>query len=95
MFTVNTCLYFLLSHYWYYRPNFLLMFDEPTNHLDLETVEALAKAFAKFKVNRNSPDGENKYVGANQVSAFSSNPRNIPHLHMCYALMNIPKDLKQ
>ena len=32
-----------------YRPNFLI-FDEPTNHLDLETVEALAKAFAKFKV---------------------------------------------
>ena len=31
------------------RPNFLI-FDEPTNHLDVETVEALGKAFAKFKV---------------------------------------------
>ena len=41
---------FTSSFYWHHRPNFLI-FDEPTNHLDLETVEALAKAFAKFKVN--------------------------------------------
>lgn len=33
----------------HHRPNFLI-FDEPTNHLDVETVEALGKAFAKFKV---------------------------------------------
>ena len=32
-----------------FRPNFLI-FDEPTNHLDVETVDALAKAFKKFKV---------------------------------------------
>ena len=43
-----SCKVFFLC--WHYRPNFLI-FDEPTNHLDLETVEALAKAFAKFKVN--------------------------------------------
>lgn len=31
-------------------PNFYIL-DEPTNHLDMETIEALAKALNKFKVN--------------------------------------------
>ena len=31
-------------------PNFYIL-DEPTNHLDMETIEALAKALNKFRVN--------------------------------------------
>lgn len=44
----------LLEYYYIFnhticRPNFMI-FDEPTNHLDVETVEALSKAFKRFKV---------------------------------------------
>lgn len=40
--------YYVFNHT-IYRPNFMI-FDEPTNHLDVETVEALSKAFKRFKV---------------------------------------------
>ena len=51
--TVPSCLCSMPS---FCRPNFMI-FDEPTNHLDVETVDALSKAFKRFKVSFCQPQG--------------------------------------